>query len=531
MTATGPPARTAGPAGSAAGLGRAAAARARRPGPYLLVGAAYWLVLSVVLRHTPPASDFGQHAAAVEQVREDWRHPANPLLAAPGTGSPYYSPYIVGLGLLAKASGVAGWVALRWCGALNVAVLVAGVGAYARTLSARALAPVYALAAFSLLWGVRGTEWSGFCGVWSLTRGASYPSAFAVGLTFLLWAWTDRLVTTPAGPRAARRWGAHAALGAAGGVLLLIHPITALAAAVGALATVAARQRTWSWHIGAGWAVTAAAAAGAAAAWPYFDVWTLAGDATLDAVHRTLYQQPLRWYGLAAVGLPALVWRARAGGRWGARDPLVLMFAADCAIAGYGWLSGHYTYGRVFALLLVPPQFALAVELAELPRWTRLRRVLAPLAAAALCCGLAAQIGAVVPRRLLPVDLGHPVRWHDYRWVVARTHQGDVVLTDSYQASHVLPAYGIRLVAPTWPDPSTPPAERDRRFGDLFAYLDSATPDPVRRDIAHRWGARWLLLGQDEHIPYQGTLVAWDVPSHERLIRLDAADGGGSGGG
>jgi hypothetical protein len=485
-----------------------------------MVGTAYWLMLSVVIWRTPIASDFGQHAAAVEQVRENWRNPANPLLNAPGTGSPYYSPYIVGLGLLAKATGVAGWVALRWCGVVNVAVLVAGVGAYARTLSPRALAPVYALLAFALLWGGRGAEWSGFCGVWSLTRGASYPSAFAVGLTFLLWAWTDRLVRDPAGVR----WRSHLGLGAAGGALLLIHPITALAAAVGALATVAARQRRWSWRAAAGWTLTAATAVGAATAWPYFDVWALAGDPMLDAVHRTIYQQPLRWYGLAAAGLPALARRARAGGRWNARDPLLVMFAADCLIAGYGGLIGHYTYGRVMALLLVAPQFALAVEVAAIPPWTRLRRVLALLATAALCCGLVTQVGAVVPRRLLPVALDHPLRWHDYRWVTDRVHEGDVVLTDSYQASHVLPAYGIRLIAPTWPDPSVPPAARDRRFGDLFGYLSFATPDAVRRDIAHRYGAHWLLLTQDEHIPYRGTLVAWDVPSHERLIRLD--DGG-----
>jgi hypothetical protein len=481
---------------------------------------------------------------------------------------------------------------------------------------------------------VRGTEWSGFCGLWSLTRGAAYPSTFAVGLTFLLWAWTDRLVrreaaagrggpgrdvpggreapVVPAGREApvarggravsAGRgggwrgrwgggWGEHAALGAAGAVLLLIHPITALAATVGVAATVAARRpaparsggrrrggsrfgsrfgsrsrfgscswsrfgsRSWSWPEAARWALTAAVAVGAAGAWPYFDVFALAGDGTLDAVHRTLYEQPLRWYALAAVGLPALVRRARTAprpgdgvpagddgsgvraaydtgtarpgdarvpgrARWSLRDPLLLMFAAYCVIAAYGWVSGHYTYGRVFALLLVPPQFALAVELAELPRWTRLRAVLAPLAAVALCCGLVAQIGAVVPRRVLPVALDHPLRFHDYRWAADRMRTGDVVLTDSYQATHVLPAYGVRLVAPTWPDPSVPAAERDHRFADLFTYLRAGTSDDTRAAIARRYHVRWLLLTQDEHVPYDGVLVDWDVPSHERLIRL-----------
>ena len=45
-------------------------------------------------------------------------------------------------------------------------------------------------------------------------------------------------------------------------------------------------------------------------------------------------------------------------------------------LTGYGWLSGHYTYGRVIGLLLLPPQCALAVELAAAPPWTRLRTAL-----------------------------------------------------------------------------------------------------------------------------------------------------------
>lgn len=315
-----------------------------RPGPYLLVGGACWLLLAVVTWHTPIASDFGQHAAAVEQVKANWRHPGNPLLKAPGTGSPYYSPYIVLLGLVAKATGTAGWLVLRWCGALNLAVLVAGVGAYTKTLTGRRWAPVYALLAFVLLWGPKAAEWSGFCGVWSLTRGASYPSTFAVGLSFVLWTGTDRLARH--GARALPCMG----LGLLGAVLLLIHPVTALAAGVGVAAIVAGRQRSWSWRAAGGWAPTAAVAVALAAAWPYFDVFALAGDTSLDYLHRKLYQHPFPWYGLAAAGLPALLWRARQR----LRDPLVVMFAADTVIAGYGWLSAHYVYGRVFALALVP---------------------------------------------------------------------------------------------------------------------------------------------------------------------------------
>ncbi|HEY5834130.1 hypothetical protein [Streptomyces sp.] len=575
-------------AGGAAGASAVRAAR-RRPTRYLLFGAAFWLVIAVTAWRTPIASDFGQHASAVQRVKDDWWHPANPLLKEPGTGSPYYSPSIVALGIVAKATGASAWQVVRWCGPVNLAVLVAGVGAYARTLSTRRMAPVYALAMFTLLWGVRGKEWSGFGGAWSLTHGASYPSCFAVGVTFLLWTWTDRLArlgrraseggrrgrATPWGKRVAeskrrdataagggwpggkvagraaasggeqpdaaaweggrrdgsvpggerrkrsrRTWPdglpAFAGLGVVAGVLLLIHPITSLAAGVGMAAVVAGRQRAWSWPVVGRWAVTACAALAVAVAWPYYDVLTLAGDTTVDWVHRHLYTHPWQWYGLALTGLPALALRARRR----LRDPLVLMFAADCLIVGYGWVSGHYTYGRVFALLLVPLQFALAVELAAIPPWTRLRALLAPLTALALYVGVTAQIGAIVPQRYLPLAVDHPRPWPSYRWVADRVPSGTVVLTDGYFPTHVLPAYGIFLVAPTWPDPSTPLTERIRRTTDLRTCLDPRTPPATRTRILRRYDVAFLLLTATQPVPPNAHLTATSPTTGERLFRL-----------
>ncbi|WP_225844861.1 hypothetical protein [Streptomyces sp. HPF1205] len=544
-----------------------------RPTPYLLVGTAFWLVVTITAWRAPIAADFGQHASAVQRIKDSWLHPMNPLLKEPDTGSPYYSPYIVALGLFAKVTGLAAWRVVKLCAALNLAVLLWGVGAFTRTLSARRWAPVLALAAFTLLWGVREKEWSGFCGLWSLTHGAVYPSCFAVGLALLLWAWTDRLARRefagaggagggragaggagggarsadrrPEGegargdggaaararpglfagwPSAGRLRGqglwSFAGLGAAGGVLLLIHPITALAAWVGMGCVVAGRQRTWGWPMAGRWAVACAAAVLVALVWPYSDVFSLAGDTTVDAVHRFLYTHPWRWYGLAFVlGVPALALRARRR----LLDPLVLMFLAFCVLVGYGWVSGHYTYGRVFALLMVPPQFALAVELAEAPPWTRTRKVLAPVAAVALCFGAAAQIGSVVPQRYLPVTVPHPVRWPSYAWVARHVQSGDVLLADGYYAPHALPAYGVFLVAPTWPDPSTPAAERARRLADARAYLDPRTAPDARARIGRRYAVQWLLLRPGQNLHYEGRIVATNPSTGERLIRL--ADG------
>ena len=481
-----------------------------------MAGTLFWLAMSAATWRMRITSDFGQHASAIERITADWlirpiRCSTSPTSAARGPAARTSRPYTVVLGLVAKATGLAGWQVLKACGPFNLALVITGVGAFTRTLSRRRWAPVLALAAYVLLWGPVFKEWSGFLGMQSMTRGLTYPSAFAIGLTFHAWALTGRLT------RRGVALAPYAGLGLLTGVVLIVHPFTAMAAVIGIVSLITGWQHGWTRAVALRWALTAAVALAVAALWPYFSVFSLAGDPTVDGVHRHLYSDLWAWYGLTLAGLPALLWRLR---RNRPLDPLVLMFVLDCAVAAYGWFSGHYTYGRIFALLPVPPQFALAVELAGIPPWTLPRKVLAPIAAVAAYCGLLAQGGAIVPQRFEPFPMQRVVRWPSYHWAADHIPVGDVVLTDGYRPMHVMPAYGGFLVAPTWPDPSTSAEERQRRWADLRAYLaPSATPARQRR-IAHRYHVRWVITGAGRPTPADGTLVAIGPVTHERLFRL-----------
>jgi hypothetical protein len=487
--------------------------------PYQGLGTAVWLLISVTAWRLPVAGGFGQYAAAVERIRADWLHPSNPLLDMPGGGSPYYTPYTLALGLVARATDLPGWQLLRACGPLNLAVLLTGIAAFTRTLSSRRWAPVLALGAFVLLWGPAHMEWTGFLGLQSLVRGITYPSALAVGLTFHLWALTSRFAQRGPGPGP---W-AYAGLGALAGLVVLIHPFTAIGAAIGMAALVAGRRRRWARSSGR-WALTGAVAFAVAAWWPYFSVFSLIGDPATDSMHRPLYHDLWACYGLALAGLPALAWRARRD----PFDPLVLMFVLGCGVAAYGWFSGHYAYGRIFGLLLVPLQFSLAVELAEIPPWTQLRQVLVPLTALAACAGLVAQAGAVVPKGYAPVVLQRTGHWADYRWAADRIPVGEVVLTDGFRPSRVLPAYGAYLVAPAWPDPSTPLAVRQARKAAVRAYFSPVTSGEDRRRIERAYKVRWVLTLPGEPAPPDATRVASGRVTGERLYRLSGAYGAGS---
>ncbi|MFJ3983222.1 hypothetical protein [Streptomyces fungicidicus] len=489
-----------------------------RPTPYQLFGFLFWLVMSLAYWRVPLCCDAGQHAAVVERLKDDLLRPRHPMADLPGAGSPYYSPFALAQGGFARLTGLGGWEVLRLTGPLNLLVLLTGIGRFVRVLTPRPWAPVLALGAMTLLWGVERAWWSGYLNLMSMTGNLAYPSAFAIGLAFWAWALTGALARNAGavryvGPSGLRPVPGYAALGALYGLILLVHPITAVAAALGAVALVAGWQRRWGPAAVGRWALTGAVALLTAACWPYFDVFALAGDDSVDAMHRRLYLDLGGQFGLALLGLPALWLRAR---RTSWRDPLVLMFVLDCLMVAYGWVSGHYTYGRILGLTLVAPQFALAVELAAPRPWPVWRRLLGGAAAAGACAGfLTVQAGAVVP-----AGFEQPPSWPEYAWAARHIGPGEVVIADGYFAVHAIAGYGPNLAAPAWPDAALDERERLRRAADVRAYLDPGSSRAERAAVVRRYHARWLLLTPRQRVPGEAVVVAWSRRTGEVLARL-----------
>ncbi|MFD9907212.1 hypothetical protein [Streptomyces sp. NPDC059063] len=476
-----------------------------RPTPYLVFGGLFWLVMSLAYWRVPMCCDFGQHAAVVERLKADLLHPAHPMADLPGEGSAYYSPYAVAQALLAEAGGLAGWETVKLSGPLNLLVLLTGIGRFVRALTPRPWAPVLALLAMVLLWGTRMSWWSGYLGLMSMTGNLGYPSTFAIGLTFWAWSWAA------APPKSL--WS-HAGLGALCGLILLIHPISSVAAVIGVASFAFAHWgHTAAWR----WAATGVMALAVAAGWPYFNPLTLVGDGSVDWIHRQLYTDVPQRFWLAALGLPALYTRWRKDHK----DPLVIMFALDCAVVAYGWLSGHYTYGRILGLTLVPLQFALAIELAAPRPWGARRGALAGATALGAAVGFAQiQAGAVVPRALDPIGFDQPPRWPSYAWAADRLHRGDVVLTDGYRPMRSLPAFGANLVAPAWPDASLAEPVRNRRLREVRAYLAPDATRAERAAVVRRYHVRWLLLDPQQRVPPEAVVVTWSPHTGEVLARV-----------
>ncbi|MFF4830846.1 hypothetical protein [Streptomyces sp. NPDC001315] len=506
--------------------------RAWRPTPYQVFGFLFWLVMSLAYWRVPLCCDAGQHAAVVERLKAHLLHPRHPMADLPGAGSPYYSPYAVAQGAFARLTGLSGWAVVKLAGPVNLLVLLTGIGRFVRVLTPRPWAPVLALASMTLLWGTERAWWSGYLGLMSMTGTLAYPSAFAIGLAF--WAWSrtgtrarDTRQVRYVGPSGLRGFTGYAGLGALYGLILLVHPITSVAAVLGAVACVAGWQRAWRPAVVLRWAVAGAVALAVAASWPYFDVFALAGDGSVDAMHQRLYVGLGGHFWLALLGVPVLWLRVRRSS-W--RDPLALMFVLDCLVVAYGWLSGHYTYGRILGLTLVGPQFALAVELAAARPWPVWRRALSAVAATGACLGfLTVQAGAVIPRSLDPVGFKQPPDWPSYYWAARHIGPGEVVITDGYYAVHAIAGYGPNLAAPAWPDAALDERVRLRRLADVQAYLSPSATRAERTSIARRYHVRWLLLTRWRKVPEEAVVVAWSRRTGEVLARVGDGSGSGSG--
>ncbi|WP_046729185.1 hypothetical protein [Streptomyces humi] len=500
--------------------------RVRRLTPYQLFGLLFWLLMTLAYWRLPPCCDAGRHAAAVEGLRA-------------GLADPAVSPYVLAQGAVARLTGLTGWQVLRLCGPLNLLVLLTGLGRLVRVLTPRPFAPVLALAFMAVLWGTEPAPGGGSVALLPLAGGLGYPSAFALGLTFWAWALTgararDLRRVRYVGPTGLRSPTGYAALGVLYGVVALVDPVLGAGAAAGAAAFTAGRQRGWRAAVWLRWALLCAVAAGVVA---------LGTHAHLPPQPYGRYDAMATQCWLALLpGVPALWLRSRraaephrdrpdrrptglSGGRadlravgpsedradrraavlsedradrwavgpsedrsvWGVvwRDPLVLLFAAECLVMAAG--GRRHGFGELLGLALLAPQCALAVELAAPRPWPGWRRVLGWATAAGACLGfLAAQAGAVVPRSVDPVGFVQPPRWPSYDWAVRHIGPGEPVVTDAYYAVRLLPGYGVELAD----------------------------------GHDHHPRVRWLLLTRRERLPAGAVVVDWSRRTGEVLARL-----------
>ncbi|WP_030687011.1 hypothetical protein [Streptomyces sp. NRRL B-1347] len=462
-------------------------------------------LIAVIVR-LPWRGDLGIHAATVERLRHDLLHPGDPLVDA-DAASPYYSPWTVFLGAVARLTGAGTFGVLRGAALVGLAALVTGVWRFTRTLSDHRAAPPLALLALLLLWGPALFSWSGFLGLDSLALTVAYPSTFALGLAFHLWAWLRGSLRDGAG------WGRWLGLGGLWAVILLVHQFTGVVASLGIVAlgasAVVPRSAAGRLRIRRGWSRSSPRPFGALllglvllAVWPYYSFFALLGaGGGLEDIHRALYRDLPGRYAFVLLGVAALALRFRRD----RRDPLVLFFVLGAAVVAAGLCTGHYSWGRALPAALVPAQLAAALEAVE-GGFGRARAAFAALLALALAAGAWTQAGAlgyVLPRSALPPPVAAKYRepWPGYRWITPWVRYGDVVMAKTFPARQI-PAYGAYTVAPGYPDFFLP--DEAAREAAVRRYFAPGTPRAARLEVLRRYGVRWVVARPGDGGPRPG---------------------------
>ena len=492
-------------------------ANRRRLGPGALFWALTLLLAGYVALCTPHRdcireADAWEHHRALVALTEDLQRPGNPTLAGDASDIPSirYSPYLVSLAILSRATGLDPWDALSAAAVLSTLLMCLGVWAVLEALG-RARASGLALLLMVALYG--GAP--GYASSYALTDLPWLqvnPSAFAFGVVLLLWAWFLRL------RRVASRWWSWLPVPCLVALSLLDHPMTGCLGVLGmaafALAGVGESKRT-ALRLVARVAACVAIAFGLCLLWPCY------------SFERALLTRPENsyWFNaeiarriLTEWGAPAFllsVWCLASRDRVVIR-PLLLGGAMSLAVGWIGFAVGSPTLSRIPLPGLVFFHLSIAVTAHDCgllraaawgERWRALRSggpgsaqaALAVMAALLVLSGLVPQLLAIprephLARAYVAPLLGREdkqPRWRElYRQVLQPVQGREVVFADTLTswpvASHrgrVMATHHFEFFVPG----QSKRVEDSKRFFTTRCEHERAT-------LLETYDARWLLV-------------------------------------
>lgn len=482
-----------------------------------------------VILTLPALNDLFVHAATLERLKEDFWNPRDPMVDEPGLGNPYFSPYMVFLSSVAKLSGMSTFVVLRLAGAFNLILFLVGLGLFVRTLSTRRMAQLFSLAAIFFLWGTRFFYWSGFVSFPSLIASIAYPSTFAVGMGLLLWSLLAEIVDVSHKQRTRILLFGAIAVGAT--FVLLSHQFTALGVSIYAGFYVFERRRIISLKVWVGFGAITVVVLIAACLWPWYSLFgSTGGVEAFNAVHKPLYEDLFRRYGLLVLAIPALCSRFVRN----KCDPLTLTVVVCFAVFIWGGVSGNFFLARIFPPVALLSQIAVGVSVSQWlgtgrKRWQRLY---AAVACVGMFTGVVFQSGFVN----LLVPGSYPDAWDktfgsrmtkgDYLWLTEHAGFGDSVMTTNWDARVMAPGYGIFTVMPAWPDPFLGDAEEQRRL-DSREFMRNTTTATRRHELMNKYGATWVIVVDKDAKKFRSDInFAWVAERPDTGTREEYTENG-----
>ncbi|MGI8328769.1 hypothetical protein ACRYCC_02320 [Actinomadura scrupuli] len=444
------------------------------------------------------AGDIRLHYATIYALERNFWSPRDPMVGAV-SGSPYYSPYVVVLAALGKLTGVSVRSLVEYAGIFNIVLLLVAIRRFCSHFRRPSLTATLVLVFTLTLWGLQPRDWSGFLGLYSLSWTLGYPSVFAAALMFFTW---DAFLRFRARPAENLAWAHLAVVSVLVALVALIHPFTAINTVLGLIAFALADLRgLWRGRPGR-LALAAVPAVAIVVLWPWSDVLSLFGaSGEFSGVHLILIEDVVRdWgffgYGLALLGLPALVTAARRPlGR-----ELQILCGLSAGLVALGAAAGSYGFARVIPVVVLSLHLALASYLADRALgWNIPWITYATVTVVACAVGVYGNAGGLIRAYWGKVTSADLATWrardpaNRYDPVISKIHRGDVVISDDPWAGRLVNARGAYTVVPAWPYPFVDEAARRR---DSQAFFAASTTPRERTAIAGRYHVKCVILSQ-----------------------------------
>jgi alpha-1,6-mannosyltransferase len=444
--------------------------------------------------------DFYLHVAVVRAVAGDLTGGTHPILVT-HDHSAYFTPYTWALGAVSRLFGAHPTTVLAIASILIVAALVLVLADFAKEITGDPRVGAWAVLFTFVLWGSNPWLWSGHFNLRSAMFVLPYPSAFATVTGLATMSLLFRMARTPGG---GARWR-YGVFGALLAITIVSHLISGAWTLIGCAAIAAQRVRDRRTAVRL--LVTVAAAGVAVLLWPLFPMLGLLGDSTrLDPGHAALYDDLLARCWPLLLAVPVLVWRWRRDHL----DPLTLIAVPSLAIFAAGWITGRYTLGRIFPAVALVAHIAIA-QLAsgaerrvvtrpsiddEPPGADRVSRRLALTGLAGVVLVTMVGVWNVAGgfRVARPEWLGgQPANnaYTQFETIAEVVPAGRVALVDGI-AGQVVPAYGIRLMAPSYLEPLS--SDEPVRRHDQAIVLDPRTSPSDRAAVLTRYHVDAIVL-------------------------------------
>jgi hypothetical protein len=456
--------------------------------------------------------DFWEHSAAVNEFMQRPLKPTHPQLdiVAP---HPFLNPYTFLVALFANLLNTDAVSALAIFGVFNFCLFFFGLRVFIGSLLIPAKttnrsfvdhAVFYALLFILFFWGAKPWTYSGFFNYQSFFFNLPYPSTFVAGLSLLG-------LGIIAHDRYRHPYLQLVALILITSFSLLSHPLTTQFLLLGFVAQafglqsrtlgVAVSKNIYFVHF-IKIALIFICAVALASLWPFYPILELFKGAgkVYNISNGDMYFHlssrlwPFIWFS------PVILWvllRPQA-------RTLLVIFVLTTGIYISGYLSQHYSFGRIISYSILSIQIACALAACQTEVWLQIKfsrpvKLVKPFVVGLIVFLCVSQLVHGSISRLLTVansirlgrTISNQLSYKNYLFLPNIIEHGAIVFA-SIKPSWLLPTFGAKVIAADHPLAFVKDAEQRRQ--DITDFFEQNISAEQRSGLLQKYRARYLLL-------------------------------------